>query len=478
MTLPACTQGDHANSMETLKHILQSVLADVTFDPDWAAAAIGMPKARPEDRVTPERLRQVHASACWRDDEWRRIRHAVPTIPDALRARLMAGLRQTFGTWLDEDGRIGHAFPAGRTDHSSAVRNGHVWDVQYVSSLESFAEGLVRGAAILGTERVCSVLADWTRGAPVSFRITGVLDSLALDRPVSPARGIRVEPLPAASDQLPPGLPDRPGLVHYAYLGRTLVSVDAEAAPALFHPQDPVATAGAVRTTLKADLSVEDVSKALSLLCDESHPPAFFWHDHGDLAALGALGHGWECDGTGRLGVLRHTDRLRYDLNTAAVTLDRQVRSLDEERLRGVVAGMRSPGRSVRVAIDRWMLAKGGRTDPADRLIDMRIALESLFLPNDLRGARLALALYGAWYLGPGLRERKELFEKLRRAYGAGSGAVHRGEVADDAGGRVALAEGLDVCRDGILKMLAEGPPAPWPEMVLGADGRSAPASS
>ena len=188
--------------------------------------------------MTPERLRQLHANASWRDDEWRRVRHA---------------------------------FPAGRVDHISAERNGNVWDVQYVSSLESFAEGMVRGAVILGTERVCALPADWARGAAVPFRIVGILDSLALDRPVSPGRGIRVEPLPAASDQLRAGLPERPGLVHYAYLGRTLVSVDAEAAPPLFHPQDPVATASAVRTTLNADLAVEEVSKALSLLWDESH---------------------------------------------------------------------------------------------------------------------------------------------------------------------------------------------------------------
>ena len=136
-------------------------------------------------------------------------------------------------------------------------------------------KGLVRGAVVLGTERVCSQLAAWTCGAPVPFRITGVLDSLALDRPVSPGRGIRVEPLPAASDQLPADLPERPGLVHYAYLGRTLVSVDAEASPPLFDPRDPIATDGAVRTSLNADLSMEDISKALSLLCDESHPPAF-----------------------------------------------------------------------------------------------------------------------------------------------------------------------------------------------------------
>ena len=134
-----------------------------------------------------------------------------------------------------------------------------------------------------------------------------------------------------------------------------------------------------------AGLAVEDVSNALSLLCDESHAPASLWHDHRALAAAKVAPARVGGSGTDELGVLRETDRLRYDLNAASVTLDRRARSLNAERLRRVVAGLRSSSSSepVQVAVDRWMRAKGGRTDLADRLIDMRIAFGSLFLPKD-----------------------------------------------------------------------------------------------
>ena len=114
----------------------------------------------------------------------------------------------------------------------------------------------------------CSRTGDAVR-PPV--RIVGVLDRLPVDRTVAPGRGIRIEPLPTVSDDLPPWLPDKPGLMDFAYLGRTLVSVEAEAAPALFHPENPTARTGAVRMTLNADLNVDDVCKALSLLCAASH---------------------------------------------------------------------------------------------------------------------------------------------------------------------------------------------------------------
>ena len=203
------------------------------------------------ERITPERLRELHVAASWRDDVLGRAGPMFPSMSAPLRARLTASLRQTLSRWLDADDRIGHALPVGPDEYSSAASNGPLWDVQYVSSLKSFADGIVQGAAVLGAERVCSLLADWGRGSPVPVRIVGVLDRLPVDRTVAPGRGIRIDPLPAVSDDLPAWLPDKPGLLDFAYLGRTLVSVEAEAAPALFRPEDPTASTGAVRMTLK-----------------------------------------------------------------------------------------------------------------------------------------------------------------------------------------------------------------------------------
>ncbi len=35
--------------MDPLKPILQSILSEVTFDPDWAAAAVRIAKSQPEN---------------------------------------------------------------------------------------------------------------------------------------------------------------------------------------------------------------------------------------------------------------------------------------------------------------------------------------------------------------------------------------------------------------------------------------------
>ncbi len=99
---------------------------------------------------------------------------------------------------------------------------------------------LASGAVILSTDRVYSHLAERTRGAPVPFRITVVLDSLALHRPVSLGQGILIEPLPATSY-----------------------------------------------------LSVEDVSKAVSLLVMRAILRRSSDATTTTLQRLGPLGHGW-----------------------------------------------------------------------------------------------------------------------------------------------------------------------------------------
>ena len=72
------------------------------------------------------------------------------------------------------------------------------------------------------------------------------------------------------------------------------------------------------------------------------------------------------------------------------------------------------------------------------------------------------------------LEERRSVRKTLRDAYGIASKAVHGGEVLKEAREEVyrkALAElawTQGLCRCGILKLLCEGPPKDWGDLVLG----------
>ena len=95
-----------------------------------------------------------------------------------------------------------------------------------------FAEGLIRGAAVLGVDRVGERgdrLAEWRACATMSVLSDRRVDNGGRTRT---CLGVRVEVLPASFEGLPAWLPMRatpPG-----DFSRTLVAVEAETQPALF----------------------------------------------------------------------------------------------------------------------------------------------------------------------------------------------------------------------------------------------------
>ena len=151
---------------------------------------------------------------------------------------------------------------------------------------------------------------------------------------------------------------------------------------------------------------------------------------------------------------------------------------LDEEELLRIVEALRSADRKLRIAVGRWRRSKRPEARLEDSYIDLRIALEALYLKDfdDERSQemRFRLPLFGAWHLAENLEERRSIRKTLRTAYDMASKAVHGGEVLKAEGAdhyrsaRVELTRAQDLCRRGMLKLLREGPPNDWTDLVLG----------
>ena len=110
-----------------------------------------------------------------------------------------------------------------------------------------------------------------------------------------------------------------------------------------------------------------------------------------------------------------------------------------------------------------------------DRYIDLRIALEALYLedfPDErtTQEMRFRLALFGAWHLGDNFKERQSIRKKLRDSYAMASAAVHGGPIAYDAKSRELLSDGQGLCRKGIQKVLRQGLPENWGDLILGVE--------
>ena len=124
------------------------------------------------------------------------------------------------------------------------------------------------------------------------------------------------------------------------------------------------------------------------------------------------------------------------------------------------------------LGIARWRRSKQAPTQE-DRLVELRIAMESILLAadNGVAGEKThRLAIRGAWLLGETLEQRKRYFRILRDAYAFASSVIHAGRLKkqDRKTRDRVLDDAQDVCRAAILR-IAEAKAMPnWTDMILG----------
>ena len=171
--------------------------------------------------------------------------------------------------------------------------------------------------------------------------------------------------------------------------------------------------------------------------------------------------------------LLGYRNELALDQNMGGPRLrhGRLIGAKDAPLVRNIHEGLSRQGvfEKLRVPIQRWRRSKAA-SNGVDLAIDLRIALESLFLDDGNRAElSFRLALRAAWYLGAEGSERTKIFEAVRDAYNIGSKAVHTGEGYDDVI-PVNLAVAQDICRMSILRRIDErGKPPDWKKVVLGS---------
>ncbi len=148
-----------------------------------------------------------------------------------------------------------------------------------------------------------------------------------------------------------------------------------------------------------------------------------------------------------------------------------------QEQLRDTLQAIKSlgSGHTTRTAISRWMKSKDHRQSLEDCFIDLRIALETIYLKDfqDERTSqemRFRLALFGAWHLGNDFKDRQGIRKILRDSYDRASAAVHTGSISGGSESVDLLTNGQGLCRRGIQKLIREGPPKDWGDLILGAE--------
>lgn len=395
-------------------------------------------------------------------------------VPDALMSQLEGTLRQVLNDFVDpETDRIGHVFPTAVNNSSySKSRPDGLLDERNTSPLPDFSRSLVQAAAIMGVERVMKLLMDWKRGEPIRLYLSTVLNNLFLETSLSPRADIRVVPLPLTTTELP-RVPVMGSTYAKDYLGLTLLQLDLMASPALFRPMADSAEE-TVRSRAVDGVNLDLICEALSLRANRHVSKSVVWSDYPDAAGFCLRIPSSHSYGDDRLQQApMKSGTLCHETGVATITLadDVSLQRLDESELRHTLEALMRADRKLRIATERWRRSKRPNVRPEDAYIDLRIALESLYLKDfaneHSQEMRFRLALFGAWHLAGSLDERRSIRKVLRDAYDTASRAVHVGELSGDAKG--GLSDAQDLCRRGILKLLHEGPPPDWGDLVLGA---------
>ena len=450
--------------METLYEPLAAILNEASFEMKYGEGD------RSDRRVTAAELRAIYS----RPEDQAVDRRARLLAPPELLAQLVDTLRLALEPVIDPDtDEVGHAFPIevncrGRT---TLQAGGHC-DQEFVSSLPDFARALVQAAAIVGVDGTVRLLADWNRGETVRIDLSTVLNNLPLSAPVSLRDDMQLVPLALKTSQLP-RVPVIASVPARDFLGLTMLKLHISASPALFRP-NPERGEQAVRSEPAEGADLDLVCEVLSLQANRHVSRSLVWHDYPDTGAgpfRFAVRDYWS-QGDDRLRSRRWRSTSR-DAQTGADTIvpaDEPIQGLDPDRFRRMLNALGGAHRKLRIALDRWRRSKRPYAKPVDAYIDLRIALESLYLKDFTneysQEMRFRLALFGAWHLGADLDERRSIRKTLRDAYDTASGAVHVGEVHD--GAHANLSDAQDLCRQGIVKLLLERPPQDWGDLILG----------
>ena len=424
------------NKITTPVHELTTLLSEVVN-----VAAFDVPG---QGTLSAEELREERRRSVALDDTGP-TPPAQPRVREDLMHRLTQQLRSILGQYIVDD----------------SIGNGFAYLVggTMVITVTDFALALVRAAAILGPEQAARVPYEWAQGEPVPYRTCAVLSGVSVDQPFEMAGGIRFTGLPNSSEELSAHLPQVASVSAHVYtlLGAVKVTIDCKAKPALYrftgYNPDIVQHTWAYGSF--SDVPLDALCEALSLACNTYVSWATCWFECDAVYEFGRLG--------GKMGRMAPPDNI-----SSYSKVEMSQRQLEEAHtIMDKWLAKQNAGGGLDLAIRRWARSKRP-TSHVDQFIELRIALEALYLPDSNQELGFRLATHGAWHLGANLEERQQHYKTLRDAYNAASTAVHKGAVKDTNTNHNLLGKAQDLCRQGILKRLDEGKEPDWNALILG----------
>ncbi|MGI9249886.1 MAG: hypothetical protein ACR2PR_01640 [Pseudohongiellaceae bacterium] len=336
-----------------------------------------------------------------------------------------------------------------------------------VSRPEHFVKILIQAAVLLGSKHSAEIFLGWVEGKVLPYKHKVLLWGVDADSPLKLiASGLELRALkditPDIDDDL---LAEMIGSYskHPESMGGAVLIIDCEASPVLYKPIRDTGFEEGKHTWAHGSTSddfEDELCDALSLACNGYVRWKTSWSSRGSLRAFKSLG----------VSAYRFSDTPIPTYHRIKLTQEELMDAVDIYQMRH---NYHTKRRSIDIAIHRWVKSIQPRLRFADQCIELRIALEALFLGSDGRGVGYRLATNAAWYLGNNSKERQEYFGLFHKIYKLASQVIHARHsettVRED---EELLKAAQNVCREGILKRLKEKEEPNWDDLILGADDK------
>ena len=390
-----------------------------------------------------------------------------PTIAkDEIRERLLEFIRRELSAFIHED-RIQTA--AGEI----TIGYGGGFPVEMV--LDRLLEITISKGVDESVHRF-EELKDNGRG---TYIFASLLNGIRVDQETEIFEGVRLVPLPSSEDRFPSflsELPDFSGKFLSAkdFESKTLVIVDFGVSPMLVNPnlypwngRDESPFQHSSENDLATSFSGDTFCHALSMACNAPIQPLVWWRQFDDDQMYNVTGRSIDAP----------TKSIQADRISSSVPATRT--EIDEAVLiYKKLANFRSRQlKSLSVSLNRWIKSKADGIQ-VDRMIDLGIAFESLFLSdsNPNRGEiTYRFCLRGAHYLSESNEGRRAMFTEFKSIYDARSQAVHTGELQAPTKihGRCVpehqfVRHAQDLCLMALKKVIDSGRFPDWHHVVLG----------
>ena len=349
--------------------------------------------------------------------------------------------------------------------------------------LDYLLEQLLKIAIVYGIEKAVSDFEKGIGSGQQSFQYIALLEGVRVETEIQICKGIRLIPLPLSTSEISNYLPD---MVNFSIsprslMGKTLLIIHASVSP-IFHKPYPelfnddyhedklpfhVEVAGGKFSDFKVEEFYKNFCQALSLSCNSTVQVVLDWRrlppdELFNLSTL-SINHIAHHYNTGEFDTFVNVDKVQMQKFEYLYEILTDNKTETREKLQ--------------IPIDRWIKSKA-ENDPVDKMIDLGIAFESLYLSDGSQTSELSfrLQLRAAWFLGENKVHRQELMEIFRNIYKLRSKVAHTGKLSGKKNKEADterivtefIPKAQDLCRDSIVKILQKGEIPDWKTLILG----------